>query len=71
MPGYPTGNRQNTIQFVEYLRQNKPNQKRLLIGDGATDHRSQEFRDYLSQINQGLEKEKWLITCLQLAQRCS
>ena len=68
---YPQGNTENTIQFVKYLIQQNPSSKLIIIGDGATDHHSQEFREYLNQLNQGDLKEEWLIRCIKLAQRCT
>jgi len=39
----------------------------VLIWDGAPDHRSQEFRDYLEKVNQGRSKKEWLVKCIRLA----
>ncbi|MEH2330079.1 transposase [Nostoc sp.] len=61
------GNSKNTINFLEYLRQQRPLAKLLIIWDGASYHRSQEIPDYLDSLNRELEKEQWWITCLRFA----
>jgi transposase len=65
--GYAQGNTENTIQFVKYLIQQNKSSKLIIIWDGATYHYSQEFREYLKQVNQGKPEEEWLIRCLKLA----
>lgn len=64
---YPQGNTENTIKFVSELIQENKNKKLVIIWDGATYHRSQEWRDYLDQINKGKTEEEWLIRCIRLA----
>ena len=44
---YPQGNTENTINFVEELIKDNQNKQLLIIWDGATYHRSQEWREYL------------------------
>ena len=41
--------------------------KLVIIWDGATYHHSQEFREYLQEVNQGKTQEEWLIRCIKLA----
>lgn len=65
--GYSQGNTENTIEFVKYLQQQHPEVKIAMIWDGASYHRSQEFQEYLEQVNQGKAEEEWLITCIRLA----
>ena len=43
---YPQGNTENTINFVEELIKDNQNKQLLIIWDGATYHRSQEWREY-------------------------
>lgn len=57
-----TANTSSTIKFVKYLQAQNPGAKIVLIWDGASYHRSQEFRDFLSQVNQG---EDWKVHCLR------
>ena len=50
---YPQGNTENTINFVEELIKDNQNKQILIIWDGATYHRSQEWREY-----QGKDKSR-------------
>ncbi|MEO0376842.1 MAG: transposase [Cyanobacteria bacterium P01_A01_bin.17] len=47
-----TANNELTIEFVKSLQGSSGNAKIVLIWDGASNHRSQEFRDYLGEVNQ-------------------
>ena len=49
------------MEFVKYLQEQRPGKRLAIFGDGTTYHNSQEFREYLMLINQGLPEEKWLI----------
>lgn len=62
-----SGNTVNTIDFIKYLQQKRPGQKLAIFWDGARYHDSQEFRDYLSEINSDLPEGEWLITCTKFA----
>lgn len=64
---YAQGNTENTIKFVRELIKENKNKKLVIIWDGATYHRSQEWREYLDQINQGKKEKEWLIRCIRLA----
>lgn len=64
---YPKGNTESTIKFVKELRKLHPDTQLLIIWDGASYHRSEEFRNYLEEVNQGVEKRSWPLTCLRLA----
>lgn len=61
------GNSENTIAFVKYLLQQYPDSRIALIWDGATYHRSQEFKDYLESVHQGRDEPDWKITCIRFA----
>ncbi len=61
------GDSENTINFLEYLRSQRPEAKLLIIWDGAGYHRSGQIKDYLNSLNNGLEKQDWLITCERFA----
>lgn len=61
------GNSENTIAFVKYLLQQYPDSRIALIWDGATYHRSQEFKDYLESVHQGQDEPDWKITCIRFA----
>lgn len=64
---YQSGNTENTIKFINDLREKRKGKKLAIFWDGATYHDSQEFRDYLAEINQNLPEEEWLITCTKFA----
>ncbi|PSO63723.1 MAG: IS630 family transposase, partial [Cyanobacteria bacterium QH_7_48_89] len=61
----PTGNSENTIDFLETLRWQHPDQKIVVIWEGATSPRSQQLRNYLSSINSHSSPES--IDCFRLA----
>lgn len=61
------GDSKNTINFLEYLRQERTGAKLLIIWDGASYHRSQEIQVYLDSLNRELKKEQWLLTCFRFA----
>lgn len=50
------GDSKNTINFLNYLLQQRPGAKLLIIWDGASYHRSQSIQDYLDSLN--LKKKK-------------
>jgi len=58
---YESGDTKNTIEFIKYLQQKRPGKRLAIFWDGATYHNSQEFREYLTIINQDLSEEEWLI----------
>lgn len=61
--GYGAGNSENTILFLKYLQSLNEEARILIIWDGASYHRFGKTRKYLSEINQGLSKTEWRITC--------
>jgi transposase len=61
------GNSEGTIAFLQYLLTHCPGSRIALIWDGATYHRSQEVREYLELVNQGLDESNWKITCIRFA----
>ena len=61
---YKSANTRSTIEFVRELQSQNPKIKIVLIWDGASHHRSGEFRDFLAQNNQGQE---WNLHCLRFA----
>ena len=65
--GYPQGNTENTIKFVNYLIEENRKKQILIIWDGASYHSSKEFREYLEKVNQGKTEGEWLIRCIRLA----
>ncbi|NEQ57658.1 MAG: transposase [Moorea sp. SIO4A1] len=61
---YSKANSSNTIDFINYLQAQSPGKKIVIVWDGASYHRSQEFRDFLSIVNHGVQKE---VHCLRFA----
>ncbi len=61
------GNSEGTIACLKYLLKQCPYRRIALIWDGASYHRSQEVREYLESVNQGLDKSNWRITCIRFA----
>lgn len=64
---YPTGDGVHTVQFLETLAQECPDQYIVIFWDGASYHRGQEVQDYLAEINAGRPEAEWKITCVRLA----
>lgn len=64
---YQKGNSDSTLAFLSDLQAECPNCRIALIWDGASYHRSQALKDYLSSVNQGLDESQWKITCLRFA----
>jgi transposase len=61
-----TADSAHTISFVKYLQSQRPNSRLLIIWDGASYHRGQEFRSYLTQVNQP-SQPLWQIHCQRFA----
>ena len=56
-----------TVNFVKYLQSQRPNSRLILIWDGASYHRGQEFQNYLAQVNNQLEDNLRQIHCQRFA----
>jgi putative transposase len=56
----------HTVNFMEYLQSQRPNSRLLIIWDGASYHRGEEFRNYLTQVNQQ-HQQVWQIHCQRFA----
>jgi len=63
---FSAGNGENTVAYINWLRDLYPDARLWLIWDGATYHRSL-MRDYLAEVNANLPEEQWLVTCILLA----
>jgi transposase len=59
-----SGNGENTVSFMKQLQQIDPEKRLMIIWDGASYHDCGEVRAYLDEVNRGLEKKDWKITCL-------
>ena len=70
LKAYNAGNSSNTIDYLRYLLDSSPNQRLLLLWDGASYHRSHLVQKFLGEINQDLPPEQWKITCIRFAPNC-
>lgn len=67
---YNGGNSENTRDFIEYLLLKSKAKRIAIIWDGASYHRSEEIRQYLESLNNGLEETQWRVTCIRFAPNC-
>ena len=56
-----------TTIFVEYLREQYPEKRLILLWDGASYHRGEEMQEYLEAVNWGRSRDEWLVTCVLFA----
>ena len=56
-----------TTIFVEYLREQYPEKRLILLWDGASYHRGVEMQEYLEAVNQKRSCDEWLVTCILFA----
>jgi transposase len=61
------GNTTGTIEYLKFLQTQWPEQRLLILWDGASYHRSKELQAFLSQVNDGLNSEDWNIHCVRFA----
>ncbi len=61
------GDGENTVLFIQHLQTLNPNKKLMIIWDGASYHCGEKVHDYLNEVNQGLKKKNWKVTCLLFA----
>ena len=64
---HSAGNTTNTLAYLKFLQAQFPQQRLLLLWDGASYHRSHELRDFLAEVNAGLAEAQWPIHCIQFA----
>jgi transposase len=62
-----TANGYWTTIFVEYLRQQYPEKRLILLWDGASYHRGVEMQEYLEALNLNRSRDEWLVTCVLFA----
>ena len=65
-----TANGELTVEFVKKLIAKHPQARILLIWDGASYHRGQAMRDFLTEQNEGIPPENWKITCIRERPLC-
>ena len=60
---YKKGDGESTVDFVSQLIKKTPHQKNILFWDGATYHKGELMREFLSKFNADLSKKDWPVTC--------
>jgi hypothetical protein len=63
----PIGDGENTGAYPQWGQTLYPDQKLLLLWDGASYHRGHAMQSFLAQENAGLAEADWKITCLLFA----
>jgi putative transposase len=51
------------VQCVTHVQALSPQAKLLFIWDGASDHKYADMQAYVHEVNQGVEKHEWRVTC--------
>jgi transposase len=64
---FEQGNSESTIAFLKALLAQCPGSRIAVIWDGASHHRSQAVKEYLTSLNHGLDESQWKLTCLRFA----
>lgn len=67
---FDAGNSENTVSYLRYLQQQSPNQRLLVLWDGASYHRSEVVRQFLAQLNEEKPEQEWQIHCVCFAPHC-
>lgn len=62
-----TADSQETIRFLKRLLEHYPTQQHIILWDGASYHCSDEVKDFLKEVNAGLDKKDWRIHCIRFA----
>lgn len=70
LQAYEAGNSDNTLKYLQYLQRHSPNQRLLVLWDGASYHRSVAVREFLAQVNEQQPCEDWQIHCVSFAPHC-
>ena len=70
LKAYDAGNSDSTIDYLQYLIAQSPNQKLLIFWDGATYHRSNKIKAFLESLNRNLPQDQWKIHCVRFAPNC-
>jgi len=64
---YESGRTKFTIEFVKSILKKFPLSRHVFIWDGASCHVSNEFKEYLKSVNDGLSEEAWKMKCIKFA----
>lgn len=60
---YKKGDGESTVDFLSQLIKKSPAQKIIIFWDGATYHKGELMREFLSELNTDLDKKDWQVTC--------
>ena len=55
------------MAFVNELKRRHPEEKLMLIWDGASYHRGEKIKELLSDYNKNLSRKEWVIICERFA----
>jgi len=61
---YDKGDGVSTVDFLKRVRDFFKDKQIWMIWDGASYHKGKEVKNYLAEINQGLEEKDWKITLM-------
>ena len=61
------GNSTCTLAYLKFLQLQFPDQRLLVLWDGASYHRSDEVKYALNSLNSGLPESQWRIHCIRFA----
>lgn len=64
---YSSGNGENTVAYLKWLMKIYAGKKLWLVWDGATYHRDRQCKEFLAEVNHGLEEKDWRVTCIAFA----
>lgn len=67
LKAFAAGNSQHTVAYVQWLQEQYPGKKLLLLWDGATYHRDGAMKEFLAEVNVGLAEADWRITLMSFA----
>jgi len=67
LKAFPAGNSQHTQEYLQWLQELYPDKKLLFLWDGASYHRASCLKEFLAQVNQGLDEENWRLTLCRFA----
>ncbi len=64
---YSSGNGENTVNFMKDLQLQFPGQRIVVIWDGASYHKSNQVKEFLTSVNDGYDTSQWQFTCIVFA----
>lgn len=64
---HAAGNTTCTLAYLKFLQRQFPDQRLIILWDGASYHRSQEIQACLNELNAGLPDSQWRIHCIRFA----